>query len=56
MAGGLFAPEGGIIEPYRFVFALVESAVANGVRFLTGWDVTEAIRQGDVWRITSGTG
>ena len=56
VAGGLFAPEGGIIEPYRFVFALVESAIANGVRFLTGWEVTAARRQGDAWRITSGTG
>ena len=56
VAGGLFAPEGGIIEPYRFVFALVESAVANGVRLLTGWEVREARRQGDAWRITSATG
>jgi glycerol-3-phosphate dehydrogenase len=56
VAGGLFAPEGGIIEPYRFVFALVESAVANGVRLLTGWEVREAERQGDAWRITSGKG
>ena len=56
VAGGLFAPEGGIIEPYRFVFALVESAVANGVRLFTGWDVKEAARQGDAWRITSGKG
>ena len=56
VAGGLFAPDGGIIEPYRFVFALVESAVANGVRFLTGWEVTTAQRAGDAWRITSGKG
>ena len=56
VAGGLFAPDGGIIEPYRFVFALVESAVANGVRFLTGWEVTEARREGDAWRITSAAG
>ena len=40
VVGGLFAPSGGIIEPYRFVFALVESAVANGVRLLTGWEVS----------------
>ena len=28
--GGLYAPGGGIVEPYRFVFSLVESAVKNG--------------------------
>ncbi|HOV64065.1 MAG TPA: FAD-dependent oxidoreductase, partial [Spirochaetia bacterium] len=30
VVGGLHAPLGGIVEPYRFVFALVESAVKNG--------------------------
>lgn len=56
VAGGLFAPDGGIIEPYRFVFALLESAVANGVRLLTGWKASDARRDGDVWRITSSAG
>ncbi len=56
VAGGLFAPEGGIIEPYRFVFALVESAVANGVRLLTGWEVSKAQRMGNAWRLTSAEG
>ncbi|MDR1955799.1 MAG: NAD(P)/FAD-dependent oxidoreductase [Treponema sp.] len=40
--GGLYAPGGGIIEPYRFVFALVESAQKNGVRLYTNFKVTEA--------------
>lgn len=35
VAGGLLAPGGGIVEPYRFVFSLVESAQKNGVRVLT---------------------
>jgi glycerol-3-phosphate dehydrogenase len=56
VAGGLFAPEGGIIEPYRFVFALVESAVANGARLLTGWEVSKAQRMGNAWRLTSAEG
>jgi glycerol-3-phosphate dehydrogenase len=56
VVGGLFAPTGGIIEPYRFVFALAESAVANGVRLLTGWEAREAVRQGDAWSIRSSTG
>jgi glycerol-3-phosphate dehydrogenase len=54
--GGLYAPSGGIIEPYRFVFALVESAAANGVRLHTGWQVASARREGDMWRIASSTG
>ena len=38
VVGGLWAPTGGIIEPYRFVFALVENAVANGVSLFTDWN------------------
>jgi glycerol-3-phosphate dehydrogenase len=41
-AGGLYAPGGGIVEPYRFVFALVESAVKNGVRLYTDFEVNAA--------------
>lgn len=40
--GGLYAPGGGIVEPYRFVFALVESAKKNGVEFLTGYRLSGA--------------
>jgi len=56
VVGGLFAPAGGIIEPYRFVFALVESAVANGVRLLTEWDLAAAHRNREAWRLTSAAG
>jgi len=56
VVGGLFAPSGGIIEPYRFVFALVESAVANGVRLFTGWEAASAQRHDDGWRIRSLSG
>jgi glycerol-3-phosphate dehydrogenase len=54
--GGLYVAGGGIIESYRFVFALVESAVANGVALKTGWQAAAAQRAGDAWRITSATG
>jgi glycerol-3-phosphate dehydrogenase len=54
--GGLWAPTGGIIEPYRFVFALVENASANGVRLFTDWPVAAAKREGDRWRLVSGGG
>ena len=49
--GGLYAPGGGIVEPYRFVFSLVESAVKNGVRLLTSWQVIRAGRDGDWWQL-----
>ena len=39
VAGGLYAPGGGIIEPYRFVFALAESALKNGVHLYTDYKV-----------------
>jgi glycerol-3-phosphate dehydrogenase len=42
VVGGLYAPGGGIIEPYRFVFALVESARSNGVDLYTDFEVSSA--------------
>ena len=42
--GGLYAPSGGIIEPYRFVFSLVGNAVKNGVTLATDFAVAEARR------------
>jgi glycerol-3-phosphate dehydrogenase len=56
VTGGLFAPGGGIIEPYRFVFALVESAMANGVLLRTGWDVVSASWDGAAWTLGSRSG
>ena len=56
VVGGLFAPSGGIIEPYRFVFALVEAAAANGVRLFTSWEVAAARREGDAWHLRSAAG
>jgi glycerol-3-phosphate dehydrogenase len=54
--GGLYAPGGGIVEPYRFVFSLVESAVKNGASLFTGWELASAERDGDRWllRATGG--
>lgn len=47
VVGGLYAPGGGIIEPYRFVFALVESAEENGVEIITDFQVSGAERNGN---------
>jgi glycerol-3-phosphate dehydrogenase len=42
VVGGLYAPIGGIIEPYRFVFSLVESAQLNGVELFANFEVASA--------------
>ncbi len=54
--GGLWAPTGGIIEPYRFVFALVENARKNGVKLFTDWKLTAAQRAGGHWQLISEQG
>mgnify|MGYP000176445953 CR=1 FL=1 len=41
---------------YRFVFALVESAVANGVRLRTLWEASTARWDGEAWHVRSRTG
>jgi len=51
VVGGLFAPAGGIIEPYRFVFALLESAQKNGVELFTNFKASNANRKNDLWII-----
>ncbi len=56
VVGGLYAPTGGIIEPYRFVFALVESALKNGIHLRTGFEVVEAVHNGETHEIRSGDG
>jgi glycerol-3-phosphate dehydrogenase len=56
VVGGLYAPGGGIVEPYRFVFALVESAVKNGVELFTNFKVSGAKREGDCWLIRAEDG
>lgn len=55
-AGGLYAPSGGIVEPYRFVFSLVENAVANGVTLMTCFGVEGARREGEYWVIRASDG
>jgi len=40
----LLVPTAGIISPYRFVYALVENAVKNGVQFRTSAGVTAVSR------------
>jgi glycerol-3-phosphate dehydrogenase len=54
--GGLYAPGGGIVEPYRFVFSLVESAIKNDLSLFTDWRAVSASREGDHWLIHASDG
>ncbi len=54
--GGLYAPTGGIIEPYRYVFALVESACKNGVALHTEFEVVSGERGDGAYTIVSASG
>ncbi len=56
VVGGLYAPSGGVIEPYRFVFALIENAQGNGVELATGFQLGEVQRAGGVFRLASTDG
>jgi len=54
--GGLWVPGGGIVEPYRFVFSLMESASKNGVRVLTNFELSAAARTGEAWGLRAKDG
>jgi len=56
VVGGLYAPGGGIIEPYRFVFSLVESALMNGVRLMTDFKVTSAVYREGLHEVRDASG
>jgi len=56
VVGGLHAPSGGVIEPYRFVFALLENAQANGVELHTSFRVSRAVDRDGLWRLDSEAG
>jgi len=53
VVGGLYAPTGGIIEPYRFVFALVESAIKNSVKLFLNFEVNQVERINNRYHIYS---
>ncbi|MFP4483441.1 MAG: NAD(P)/FAD-dependent oxidoreductase [Spirochaetaceae bacterium] len=56
VVGGLYAPGGGIIEPYRFVFALVENARKNGLRLVTDFQVVRAAFADGVYTVHAADG
>lgn len=54
--GGLWVPGGGIVEPYRFVFSLIENAQKNGVVIKTNYHVIKSERKGEEWILHSRDG
>jgi glycerol-3-phosphate dehydrogenase len=56
VVGGLYAPGGGVIEPYRFVFSLIESALKNGVDLRTRFRLVRAEAGRKQFRLHSETG
>ena len=56
VCGGFFAPDGGTIEPYGYVFSLVESAIKNGVDVSYNFKVCNGKYENGVWTLTSADG
>ncbi len=56
VVGGFYAPGGGTIEPYRYVYSLVESATLNGVNLQCNWKVVQGYHDGDHWHLRSEQG
>ncbi|UCF97408.1 MAG: NAD(P)/FAD-dependent oxidoreductase [Spirochaetaceae bacterium] len=56
VVGGLHAPTGGVIEPYRFVFSLIESARKNGVELRTRFKVVKVEQRDDHFLIHGESG
>ncbi len=50
----LWAPTGGIVDPFGLTVALAENAASNGVEFRFNAPVTTVSRDGDHWCVTAG--
>ncbi len=54
--GGFFVPHGGTLEPYGYVFALVESALKNKVQLRCDFKVIKGTYSDLVWELTAADG
>ncbi|MBR7130849.1 MAG: NAD(P)/FAD-dependent oxidoreductase [Lentisphaeria bacterium] len=54
--GGFFVPNGGTIEPYGYVFSLVECALKNGVSLQCDFEVVSGTFADGVWTLKSADG
>jgi glycerol-3-phosphate dehydrogenase len=56
VCGGLYAPNGGVIEPYLYTFALIESAVINGLDTAVDFEVCAAEFKDGYWQVSAADG
>ena len=56
VVGGFFVPGGGTVEPYCYVFSLMESAIGNGVELRCGFEVVSGSCQDGLWTLQSADG
>ena len=54
--GGVYAPQGGVVEPYAYVFSLVEDAERNGVKFERNFEIVSASYENDCWTVKAASG
>lgn len=50
----LYAPTGGIVCPFDATFAMAENAAHNKVEFKFDTEVTDIVRDGEIWKVTAG--
>ena len=56
IVGGFYAPNGGTIEPYRYVFALMENAMLNGAEFKRNTKIVSGSFADGFWTLNSENG
>lgn len=56
VVGGFYAPNGGTIEPYRYVFSLVEAAKRNGVELFCNFEAVSGEYRNNHWTLTAADG
>jgi glycerol-3-phosphate dehydrogenase len=54
--GSLYAPQGGVVEPYRLVFSLMSAACLNGVELRRRFEVVASRNLGESWEMTAADG
>ena len=52
----LYAKTGGIVCPYELTIAAIGNAMDNGAELITGFDVFDITRQGDIFKLVSADG
>lgn len=56
VVGSFYATNGGTIEPYRYVFALMENAMLNGVEFKRNTKIVSGKYTDGIWNLVSADG